>query len=122
MYKLNSFKIKYHYKKNLNLTKEYLLGLSHRWGIDAEAGHLIETGYKTIIPNGDGTYQVGPEEILDADKCALIHCHASISRSAVLIIAYLMESKGISLLDAVQLMKGKWDPTWYSNVSINMQT
>lgn len=51
-------------------------------------------------------------EILDADKCALIHCHASISRSAVLIIAYLMESKGISLLDAVQLMKGKWDPTW----------
>ena len=49
-------------------SKEYLLGLNHRWGIDAEAGHLIETGYKTIIPNGDGTYQVGPEEILDADK------------------------------------------------------
>ena len=49
-------------------SKEYLLGLGHRWGIDAEAGHLIETGYKTIMPNGDGTYQVGPEEILDADK------------------------------------------------------
>ena len=49
-------------------SKEYLLGLSHRWGIEAEAGHLIETGFKTIVPNGDGTYQVGPTEIIEVDK------------------------------------------------------
>ena len=53
-------------------SKEYLLGLSHRWGIEAEAGHLIETGFKTIVPNGDGTYQVGPEEIREIDKEKII--------------------------------------------------
>merc|ERR1719498_971130 len=47
-------------------------------------------------------------EILEADKCALIHCYGSISRSSVLIIAYLMENKGIDLIDATQLMKNKW--------------
>ena len=56
-------------------------------------------------------------EVLEADKCALVHCYGSISRSAVLIIAYLMESKGIDLLDATQLMKNKWDATWYVHLS-----
>lgn len=51
-------------------------------------------------------------EVLEADKCVLVHCYGSISRSAVLIIAYLMESKGIDLLDATQLMKDKWEATW----------
>ena len=49
-------------------TKEYLLGLSQRWGIEAEAGHLIEIGFKTIMPNGDGTYQVGFMELPEVDK------------------------------------------------------
>ena len=56
--------------------------------------------------------------MLEADKCALVHCYGSISRSAVLIIAYLMESKGIDLLDATQLMKGKWDATWYVHMNL----
>jgi hypothetical protein len=35
---------------------------------------------------------------------ALIHCHASLSRSVAFILAYLMRSRGLSLLGAAQLM------------------
>jgi len=43
---------------------------------------------------------------------ALIHCHASLSRSVAFILAYLMRSRGLSLLGAAQLMKPKWDALW----------
>ena len=43
---------------------------------------------------------------------ALIHCHASLSRSVAFILAYLMRSRGLSLLAAAQLMKPKWDAVW----------
>ena len=44
----------------------------------------------------------------------LIHCHASISRSAVFILAYMLEYGGYdnSLPSAVGRMKSKWDATW----------
>ena len=44
----------------------------------------------------------------------LIHCHASISRSAVFILAYMLEYGGFSnsLPSAVAHMKSKWDATW----------
>ena len=38
-----------------NYSKSYLLGLGKRWGIDAEAGHLIEKGYRVQI-TGNGMY------------------------------------------------------------------
>ena len=38
-------------------TKSYLLGLGERWGIDAEAGHLIEKGFRVQII-GQGKYSV----------------------------------------------------------------
>jgi len=43
---------------------------------------------------------------------ALVHCHASLSRSVAFILAHLMRSRGISLLDAAKLMKPKWDAVW----------
>lgn len=42
----------------------------------------------------------------------LVHCHASISRSAVFIIAYLMKHHKMSAVDAAKYMKTKWDATW----------
>ena len=44
----------------------------------------------------------------------LVHCHASISRSAVFIIAYMLEYGGFlgSLPSAVAHMKAKWEATW----------
>uniref|UniRef100_A0A7S2GEU6 Tyrosine specific protein phosphatases domain-containing protein n=1 Tax=Haptolina brevifila TaxID=156173 RepID=A0A7S2GEU6_9EUKA len=43
---------------------------------------------------------------------ALIHCHASLSRSVAFILAHLMRTRGLSLLGAAQLMKPKWDAVW----------
>lgn len=43
---------------------------------------------------------------------AMVHCYASLSRSVVFILAYLMKTKGISAAEAAALMKPKWDATW----------
>ena len=43
---------------NDTYSKSYLFGLGQRWGINAEAGHLIEKGIQ-VQCNGDGTYSVG---------------------------------------------------------------
>lgn len=43
---------------------------------------------------------------------ALIHCHASLSRSVAFILAHLMRTRGLSLLGAAQVMKPKWDAVW----------
>ena len=43
---------------------------------------------------------------------ALVHCHASLSRSVAFLLAHLMRSHGHSLLSAAQLMKPKWDAVW----------
>ena len=40
---------------NNTYSKSYLMGLGKRWGINAEAGHLIEKGIP-VRSNGDGTY------------------------------------------------------------------
>ena len=45
-------------------------------------------------------------------KGVLIHCYGSISRSAVLLIAYLMESQNLSAEEATAVLKSKWDATW----------
>ena len=39
-------------------SKSYLFGLGQRWGINAEAGHLIEQGIQ-VQSHGDGTYSMG---------------------------------------------------------------
>ena len=52
------------------------------------------------------------KDTIASGKSALVHCMASLSRSVVLIIAYLMESKGISALEATIQLKSIWDPTW----------
>jgi len=52
------------------------------------------------------------EGTLATGKHVLVHCHASLSRSAALLLAYLMKTRKLSLADAAKLMKAKWDATW----------
>merc|ERR1711924_26525 len=42
----------------------------------------------------------------------MVHCHASISRSAALIIAYLVKAHAKSVAQAVLYMKRAWAATW----------
>jgi protein-tyrosine phosphatase len=51
-------------------------------------------------------------------KATLIHCYGSNSRSAVLIIANIMETKRISAEEATAILKGKWDAV--SNCVLDM--
>ena len=46
---------------------------------------------------------------ISAGKAVLVHCYGSISRSAVLIIAYIMESQRVSAETAAAILKEKWD-------------
>ena len=43
---------------------------------------------------------------------ALVHCAASISRSAVFLLAYIMKDQGCTLAQAIAIMKPKWNATW----------
>jgi len=52
------------------------------------------------------------DETIAAGGATLVHCHASLSRSVAFILAYLMSSRGLSLLEAVALMKPTWDAVW----------
>lgn len=47
-----------------------------------------------------------------AGGAALVHCHASLSRSVVFILAYLMKTRKVSAVEAVGLMRPVWDATW----------
>lgn len=53
---------------------------------------------------------------IDAAKAAggsaMVHCYASLSRSAAFILAYMMKDQKISLVEAVKQMRQKWDATW----------
>lgn len=42
----------------------------------------------------------------------LVHCKASLSRSAVFCLAYLMKHHSMSAVEAAKFMKPKWDATW----------
>ena len=43
---------------------------------------------------------------------AMVHCHASLSRSVAFILAYLMEQQGLTAVEAVQAMQPKWSAVW----------
>jgi len=52
------------------------------------------------------------DAVLKGGGAVLVHCHASLSRSAALILAYIMRQRRISLLAATKLTREKWDATW----------
>jgi len=52
------------------------------------------------------------DETITKGGATVIHCHASLSRSVVFILAYLMRSKAITAIEAVHIMKPKWDAVW----------
>lgn len=43
---------------------------------------------------------------------AMVHCHASISRSAVFILAFLMRDRGLTLAEAGAVVKERWAAMW----------
>jgi len=51
--------------------------------------------------------------------CAMVHCYASLSRSAAFILAYMMKNQQISLVEAIKEMKKKWDATWPNDTFVN---
>ena len=77
--------------------------------------HTSAGNAKVFFP----TVNKATKNAIDAGKSVLIHCYGSISRSAVLIIAYLMETKSMSALEATKLLKSKWDATWYDYLYLN---
>ena len=52
------------------------------------------------------------EECINAQGECVVHCHASISRSAAFIVAHIMRTQRRTALDVIKEMKGKWDATW----------
>merc|ERR1719507_1698080 len=60
---------------------------------------------------------------IDAAKasggCAMVHCYASLSRSAAFILAYMMKSQQISLVEAIKEMRKTWDATWPNDTFVN---
>ena len=52
------------------------------------------------------------DETIASGGHVLVHCHASLSRSVAYILAHLMRTRRLSLLEAAQLMKPKWDAVW----------
>ena len=47
-----------------------------------------------------------------AGSASVVHCYASLSRSSVFILAYLMSSRRMSLKEAIAFVRPKWDATW----------
>ena len=52
------------------------------------------------------------DETLGGGGAVLIHCHASISRSAAFVLAYIMKTRRMTLVEATALFKSKWDACW----------
>lgn len=48
-----------------------------------------------------------PEEAHQCGKGLLIHCQAGVSRSATIVIAYLMKHTRMTMTDAYKFVKGK---------------
>lgn len=50
---------------------------------------------------------------------ALLHCYASLSRSVAFVLAYLMHSRSLTVVEAVQLMKPQWDACWPADAFVH---
>jgi protein-tyrosine phosphatase len=50
--------------------------------------------------------------VIRSGKSVVVHCAGSISRASTLVIAYLMEIKYLSAVEAATALKKVWDATW----------
>merc|ERR1711879_265623 len=42
----------------------------------------------------------------------MVHCYASLSRSVAFILAYIMKTQRVTVVEAARQMKQKWSATW----------
>jgi hypothetical protein len=52
------------------------------------------------------------DEAFASGGACVVHCHASLSRSAAFIIAWLVAARGMSAVEATATMKAQWDAVW----------
>lgn len=59
------------------------------------------------------------DESIRSGGGAVVHCYNSISRATVFVIAYLMKENKISALEAIALLKQRWDTVWPNDGFVN---
>lgn len=52
------------------------------------------------------------EKTRKSGGASMVHCHASLSRSAAFVVAYLMKTEKMTAVEAVKKMKTTWDAVW----------
>lgn len=52
------------------------------------------------------------DEAAACGGAVVVHCHASLSRSAAFIIAYLVAARSMTAAEAARTMKAQWDAVW----------
>jgi protein-tyrosine phosphatase len=86
-------------------------------GPDKEAARLALPEFPPELCAGDVKSHIprvnkAIDDSIQRGGAALVHCYASLSRSVAFILAYLMKSRRLSVVQAVELMKPKWDACW----------
>ena len=84
---------------------------------DVRAGVLGRLSRGGLSPCGDAKkdFEVVNsiiDETVENGGAVLIHCHASLSRSVAFILAYLMKTQRITVVEAAAQFKSKWDAVW----------
>ncbi|KAL3808118.1 hypothetical protein ACHAXA_001024 [Cyclostephanos tholiformis] len=90
--------------------------------IKAEIQERISSGDLLPCGNAKKDFEVVNaiiDETLSAGGGAvLIHCLASLSRSPAFILAYMMKTKRMALVEAITFFKSKWDACWPANAFV----
>lgn len=91
-------------------TTEISINILHANSLSLEetVNNVIDEATKTELPGDDiTTNKTDLIPINFTQKCILFHCKLGISRSASLVVAFLMKSQGYSLKDAYCMVKSK---------------
>lgn len=60
--------------------------------------------FETVVAAMEKTHAAG--------GATMVHCYASLSRSVAFILAYMMKTQKITVVEAARQMKTKWSATW----------
>merc|ERR1711920_977163 len=59
------------------------------------------------------------EAAKSSDGATMVHCYASLSRSVAFILAYMMKTQRITVVEAAKEMKKKWSAVWPNDAFVN---